>query len=379
MRTQIIIDLNYKSGSTLQFYDPTNTGNQYSSENNVSNASLVLNNSNAKGYKGFQLSSYADKPVSTLDGSYKLFDSKGIRAFVSSALSDAEGKFTSTQMLQLLYIGNADDEIYVTFNPFVNEYASLIRVDYCNADGTSVSASEYTNDSPTFAIGFEPFTLTPGEIITCMLRITFVEWNKPYKSVFVAGISTSAITSYSGSDLIDFTCSENLMDAQMQISPGIVEQYADVRVYDRDNRLHTLAVQDKLHADSNLSILAIDQEDNEHKLGTYRVDEWLVDANDSVVTIYCGDITKNIGKITMPPLEVADRSLHQMLSTGFQYIQNAAWIYIDSETEEYCKAVITPDSWTYKQNVKDYLHNVCTMGLLRIYWYIDKFIVARCY
>jgi hypothetical protein len=380
-------------------------------ESNVSNADNVLNNDELDGYKGFQLAGdYAAQP-SLLDGTYAFFDDSGYPGYLSGVLSaSARGFLLSSGYSNFLAIldgnslffdnnltrepsefayqfineitihvyikGKYPKQIYLTFDTTTNEYPVNFDIEYPN-----VWQAVRNNTSSVVTIPVrEDMEAEESPSWGNALILHFYDWCAPGKSFQLTRISANYGAIYSGADLISITCSENLLDAQMKIAPGIVEQYADISIYDRDGVLHELALQDELIGDHKAQITAIDDTTEvTYFLGSYTVASWDISSESSVVSATCRDPSYIFEKRDVPSIPIQDRSVDDMLNLAFGYAGNVSWQYIDEDTRLYCMKVVTPHSWFYAGTLLTMLKKICSLGMLRIYWSINKFIVARCY
>lgn len=93
------------------------------------------------------------------------------------------------------------------------------------------------------------------------------------------------------SDLIEFVCSENLTDTNVTITPGLCEQYADVKLYDRENYFHLKAMDNGLD-DAQVVIQLKDlSNDTVIELGSYIVNKWDIEGDNSIITAHCKDLS----------------------------------------------------------------------------------------
>lgn len=184
---------------------------------------------------------------------------------------------------------------------------------------------------------------------------------------------------FTSSQLISFTCSENIMDSDLSINPGICEQYANIEIYDRDDTIHTYAKKGLLHKDQSVTIISVDSNNNEFVLGDYVTEEWTVENNNSIVKITCRDTSYKFESIVISRATIKQRNVDDLLNILFTSVPNMTWIYLDDETKNYCKKVIIPNSWYKSNNLKTLLEYICNVGMLRIYYFNKTFFVGRCF
>lgn len=366
MRTQVTIKFKENTGTSLEFRDL-----ELPSASNVSKVKSILNNT-SRGARGFQLSKRRGEPVSTLDGSYGYFASDGYAGYLSSEICGATGSFSTALELDFYVAGNRPDYLYVVFDTVAQEYATRFML-----RSPSVTLSVSNNTSVICRLPVRSLNMpTTGEGIVMTLVIN--KWSKPYKSAKVTLISKNFVGVFVGSDLKSVACSENTLDEQMSLSPGIIAQYADISLYDRQGFIHRLAEEGALLQEADVAVEAVDDDGTTHALGTYLVSTWDVPATSSTVSVDCTDVTATLERLDVPQQPVEDRTLHDMLTLLFQYIRNASWMYYDDETEKYCKRIMTPDSWFKAESVYVLLNKICSLGMLRIYWQVNTYVVARC-
>ena len=366
MYPKVTIQLQKDSGTTFQV---TDEDIDEMSMSNVSNPSRVFS-AKTSGFQGFQLSENSSAPVSPMTGQYKLYSEDGYNGYVSSSISSADGTFTTSCRFYFHIGGNIPDKIFIIFDVDAQEWASTFKV----ISSGNVSYTVRNVENPLCVIPTAELNLTQGDENNAII-LNITHWNKAYKSAKISRIFTTFVGEFTGKNLIGFSCSENTLTAQLSIEPGIIEQFADIDIYDRDNLIHIMALNNALHENTNVNITIIN-EGKETSLGSYLTSEWDVNMDSQKVSVNCKDFTSTLDKINIPRQPIKDRNVDEMLSIAFSFI-NVPWDYIDSDTREYCEKIITPNSWFHASTAYDFLRKVCILGMLRIYWRIDKYIVAR--
>lgn len=336
---------------------------------NLSNAPYIAIPQNSNPLKkGFQLSPNSSTVVSPLNGRYTYFGSDGYPGFASKTLYGGSA-IDATVTFRINNV--VPTQLYITFDTASGEYAPSYYLSN-NQNAYVVNVSD--NNSVVSAVSITSMGLTPGAQVT--LHIT--SWSTLNKSIKVTNISgLSYIYEMYGSSLIDFKCSENLMDSQLSVEPGICEQYANITVYDRGNILRDRAMRGTLEDDAQVTLSSVDNS-VETILGTYFVSEWNVNSNSSNVIINCRDKSYIFSKINVARSTIATRSVHDLLVTLFAYATNISWQYKDVDTQTRCEQIVIPNSWWLASDLYTMLNKICAVGMLRIYWYIDRFIVGRC-
>ena len=322
---------------------------------NVSNPNDTIKTDFPRNFRGFQLSGTANV-LSALDGSYVFFGSAGFSGILTPP-SNLDYTF-------YVYFTDATPvDFFIVFDPLSGEYAKSIRVIAAR------NVYDYKNSSPFFHL------YIPDTRVTS-LEITIANWSVPGHSYKVTRIQYTPNYVFNSSSIIDFTCSENLMDSSLSISPGICEQYADITLYDRYNYVHALALAGRLNTANSVSVEIIDGEVT-YVLGTYVIADWDVENDDSVIKLHCRDKSYLFESTTVPGVNVAKRTLDYILSVLMNY-SGAAWTYLDADTALRCSGITVPNNFWKAGSLKNLLNAACSLGMLRIYWYADTFYIGRC-
>lgn len=358
MRVEVQIDFNKNQETVLSLGTPLPEGN------NVSHIEKILDNT-LTGYKAFLLTNNITNPTTKADGTVRLFDENGYPGFMSKTVG-------SNVVIPIVINGTAPDNLYIIFDAAYKEYATQFTITYQN------QTISYTNSSVYTRVSLTPFNIS-GTLQNATFTLTIQAWSRANASVKIMRVSVFPLAVYTGGDIIDIICSENAFDSQMTIQPGLCEQYADLKLYDRTNDLHYLAQAGKLLQDYSVSVNIIDTETEETTcIGSYVVSDWDINSNNSVVKVSCRDISYILSKLNFIPTVIRNRSVHDMLLTVFNQ-SKFNWRYIDDETRVYCENIVTPNSWFKEGDLATVLQKICYLGMLRIYWYQNMFIVMRCY
>ena len=185
------------------------------------------------------------------------------------------------------------------------------------------------------------------------------------------------IKNYDDNSILSLVCSENITDTNLTITPGICEQYAEIKIYDRDNYLHERAYGNKTD-DAKLECYCIDESNTEHLLGTYYASEWEVSGDDAVVRIKGRDKTYILDTVNIDALRRdGNKTLHQLITILFQNMHDYAWQYLDNETQTRCSSIVIPDCWYGSSTLREALDKICYLGMLRIFFSNDVFYVGR--
>ena len=162
----------------------------------------------------------------------------------------------------------------------------------------------------------------PGDIITYTIVINNASNFK------VTNISNNFNVVIGSNDIISSVNSENMMDTELNIQPGICEQYADIQIYDRTGIFHELALRELLSQDERISIYT----DNDILIGVYYVKEWSIENDNDIINITCRDNSYLFQKIDIKRSLIATRTLHDLLNILFSQATEVSWEYMDIET-----------------------------------------------
>lgn len=375
LEVEVSFALSNESQIITEYDHPNN-----SAGNNVTNKAYILTgeNYNYRGKRGFQFADKEGEWPAIADGSYQYFPDEGYRGFMSKALSDSEGFFEKPVQIGIAIKGKAPSYLFIQFDRVINLYATVIRI----SNNHNVSILTVNNKRALCYVDLSSLDL--NNVVTdktnnLILTLEFISVNKSYQSLRLTQISLTFKNNYTENELISCENSEQLFNSQMQISPGIVEQYADIQMYDRTGILHELAKKELLSSRQDVIVKVYDDENNEIILGIYRTDDWEVLADSNEVTVTCTDMTEQLDKRWADMSEIADRSVHDLLARAFKIAGVTTWQYIDEDTEEYCKSIVTPNSWYYGSTIKELLNKICQLGQICIYTYLGSYIIARCY
>lgn len=326
---------------------------------------------NAPGNKGFQLSPSKDVILSPLDGTHKFYPSEGYRGVLTRAYSASDCTFTTPPRLKFLARGQNLHSIYVTFDRACEEYARRLKV-------TVGSASEvFTNEQVSMQIPLSQLQTTGTDSLSISLEI--LEWSRPHACAKITQVSLEYNVVLTGSSLLSASWSEHTLNSQATVSPGLVEQFADISIYDRDNQIHKAHDNNLLRSNTAVVLEVVDDDDEIVDTFNYGAADWDVKNDSTIVNLSCRDLSNTFNKITVQSLSIATRTIHDFVSLLFSYAPSVAWRYDSSTTEQYCKGIKIPNSWLKERKLNELLNCVCSAALLRIYWSKSEFVVMRCW
>ena len=360
MRVQVYINFDEQAMSSADITTNLDVNNV----SDTNNLQLAISG----GYKGFQLSSSNTKTCS-LDGSYKLFSPKGYPGIMSKEMSNNKGGLKKGTDIVVNISGQMPRNLYITFDRACNEYATSMRV-YSGSISKTIN-----NDKVTCVIPLQDFTIEGQTSLD--LGIGFNAWSRPYASIKITRIATDFACIFPGKCLHSITWSEHSTDSKVSITPGIVEQYADISIYDRDGYIKYAHEYDLLSSASKLRIDTIDDDNLIIESSSFAVSDWDLSGVDDVVDIRCSDPTETFDKVDVESVFIKDRNVDDLLRLAFSYARNYTWRYIDQDTESYCKQLTVPNSWYTAKKLSAQLQNICKLAALRIYWSHEEFVVLR--
>lgn len=362
MRLQVAITLNSNAGARTEMRDLDVT-----SGINVSNPGEVVSMTTPKGFRGFQLSDDEGHIASRLNNGYKFFPDTGYSGYISQDITDAQGEI-DTVSFPFYVVGSGDVFLTILFDPLGENYAVNFEIrNYMDQQVAYV----YNNRRKSVSVTI-PAT---GMYFTLKVR----KWSKPYSSVIISRITAPQSLVFTGKDIESCEWSEASFDAQMTITPGIVEQYADIVIYDRDGNLHNYA-QDNDSGSSEHKVTVHSHDGDQSILqGAYIITSWDIPGDSSKIKLLCSDLSPSLDKINIKSFPVANRTVDDMLTFLFVRAGNLPWKYQNSDISSECKSIATPDSWFVPCTLLQLLNKICVLGLLRIYWDTNSFVVARCW
>ena len=183
---------------------------------------------------------------------------------------------------------------------------------------------------------------------------------------------------YSGIDLISVQCSDSAFDSNLSFSPGICEQYANIELYDRNKYLTNKILNEQFEQGvTQLIVKLVDETANEIVLNSFYIESWAVDMENGIVKIDGRDPSYLFDSIETKIYDVTDRTLHVWLTILFSAANNASFEYDENNTLNYCNSIMIPDSWCLQSKLQEMLQKICEIGILRIYWHINRFIITR--
>lgn len=197
------------------------------------------------------------------------------------------------------------------------------------------------------------------------------------KTRIVITFTDGVVANYDDNSILTFNCSENMTDSNLNVTPGVCEQYSEISLYDRSNFLHERAYEGKTD-DAKIECYFIDNEGTETILGTYYSSEWNIDGDNKVVKVKGRDKTYILDGVSIPGLDRnGTKTLHQLITLLFQNMHDYAWAYLDEDTRTRCNAISIPNCWFNTSSLRDILDKICYLGMLRIFFLNDIFYVGR--
>ena len=322
---------------------------------NVSNPEKVVSGY-ITGSRGFQVSP-DDVVLSNLSG-LPLFGDDGYPGILSRVLSDSDGNVNFSVRFQL--VGTLPKYIYIGFDSIVREYASEFSV----TNDTTGDTMYISGNTRTF-VHLNIATISSPRSSIFTLNIT--KWSKPNASIRLTTISVTPTIRLTTRDIKSASWSENKLDDNMELVPGVCEQYADIEFYDRDGVATFLAREDALIDKYKIELVIDDVVEN-----TYITQDWDVDTSNSIFTLRGTDYYYLFSKVKVEAQVVKDRSLVEMIRWIFGVVGVPFRLKNFSSGE-----LITPNSWFYTSTVGEILEKICNAFALRIYWLNDKYVVEE--
>lgn len=354
---KIVVEYVPGTGTSVESFDP---GGDIS---NVSNSSEIFNDTEYVGYKGFHLAEELGKYPSTCNGEYLYYPDEGYKGYCSSKLSDTDCYIGIDFNLQL---SNCPETIAIYFDSISNTYARTVQV--LNSENSN--SIIVNNRSSVCLIDITALNIKKSDTI---IYIKFQYLNRPNTNLKITKMAFEYIRTYTDDIIKDFKCSEQLLDTTFRINPGVLQQYAEISFKDKYGEFKDLAKRELLNDNLFVKIYI-----NDTLVGTYMTESWDIKANNTNVSLNCTDPCRLLDYINVTRVPVASRTVDDLLNMAFSYTEYT-FEYLDSDVEELCKKITNGTSWIYPSSLTDFLKKVCLLGMIRIYWYKDKFMVARCY
>ena len=366
MRMRVDLELTLTENTSIVINEATSTD-----QNNVSNLVRVETNehdASFRGFKGFQLATHMQDPESILNGAYALYPDEGYVGFMSLARSMPSGKFATAVILSFTFsFVDSLPQLCIVFDRACNQYAT----EFVLKNVTTDKEFEIKNNQHAVAI-LQPSSDFWQDEKTAELQLKIVRWSRPYANAKITAITTSYSHSYTGKDLIDIVSSDNMLDAQLTPSPGICEQYADIKVYDRDSALRSIR-------DVDTGIVRIynidDTNGTEELVATFTNISIEANETDAEVSITCADPSSTYENIDVPAIPIKTRTIHEMFVMAFNYAGNVAWRYYNNYARNIAEGSHVPNSWFYAGKLKEMLQKICTAAGMRIFWHVDAFVL----
>ena len=182
---------------------------------------------------------------------------------------------------------------------------------------------------------------------------------------------------YEDNSILSLVCSNNLTDSNLSITPGVCEQYTELKIYDRDNYLHDRASGNDT-MDAKVQCIWLDAYGTPYTLGTFYTSEWTIDGDNATVTIKGRDKTYILDTVSIPGLPRAGtKTLTNLISILFGHMHDYSWQFLDAETLYRCNRIILRDCWYLGATLRAALDKICYVGMLRVFFRNGKFYVGR--
>lgn len=352
MRTEIEISVQGVIKSNIQF-----SALKSSPQINKVNNEEITNPSNVGLSLPFQHSGTAEAIISSLNGLYKVLPEEGYPGYISKTVCDADGVF-ATPLPQVVF--STTSTIVVVY------FADGYPIDFTVKCGDIVDTYK-DNKEQVILFNYE----SAGEY-----TITVSKWSVGNSSLKISRIISLDQFVFTENDLIDFKCSENLLDSQVSIQPGICEQYADITIYDRYKLLYRYVVEYEHElTNSIVRLLVYDDNNNANVIGAYVITDYDISGQSSQVNLTCSDPSYKLEKIQIPAISPAKRTVADMINIIANY-GNIPIQYANTVVYTQCISIVTPNCWFKADNALNILNKICQLGMLRLYWYIDTFIIG---
>ena len=180
-------------------------------------------------------------------------------------------------------------------------------------------------------------------------------------------------------DLISFNCTENLKNANLDATTGLIVQSASVSFYDRKRLFYGLLISNSRDIFYHAIMYVYLNSTTNTPMDRYTIETVKLDnSTGSIVELECTDPSNVFNLFDISSLPVLDRTVEDLFNVIFAQV-NIPWDYLDKETEKRCKSIKVLNSY-FKSGttVKDAIDRVCQLALLNIFYRNGIFVVGRC-
>lgn len=337
MRLVVEIDL-VKGASSVTQKSTTSAGAQVSNEPVGTGV----------GFRGYHVAGVAGQWPSINDGTYKAYGSGGYPGWISKSLSAADGSIDITWSL---VFDAPTDVLVVSFDRVCQEWATQAVVTVGRQTQQLVNSS------------WKMFIQLNG---ATECSIQFTKWNKAFKNVKITQFSTETTETFSGPTITSASYSEQVWNAQFEISTGFVEQYADIEFRDVYNVLHAAADSNLLMDNARVRIYTIDENGTKQLAGTYLSDTWSVSGDSDEVSLACNDDSRSFDKYVLDVVQ-QNKSVAEILNSIFAAIPGVTFT-IPADLATYLNSCICADIYFRDTSAQEILDELCDRWMLRLYW-----------
>lgn len=176
-------------------------------------------------------------------------------------------------------------------------------------------------------------------------------------------------------EIISIEYSENILDSNLSVNPGICEQYANVSFKDSGKFIRNLALNNALEAyDTILSIHKIDN-GNDVVDAEFSVYDWDIDMCRESIKINGRDPSYQFNDISVSVSQLRNTNVYNLIVELFSYV-NYTYEF-EQYVQVYCKNMYLPNNFYKANTLYELLNKICQLALLRIYWYKNRFVIGR--
>ena len=166
--------------------------------------------------------------------------------------------------------------------------------------------------------------------------------------------------------------SHQLMDTSFDITPGVIEQYAQMVLKDKDKSIRNLAASGVLGKDMKVFVYIDDV-----LYQTYLTSTWDIQGQNSAITLNCNDPCKKLENVQIPTEGVANYTLWGLFSKAFT-AAGYRWDRANSQVSDILIYTTCKNTYIQFQDALTFLKKLCVVGFFRVYWNKDRFMIARC-
>ena len=354
----------------------------YSSLNGQADLSNLNADTKFNGKKGFHLSGgnvdeNGEVSGCLLDGTFTFYNktSASYKGYMGENLSGDDYTFSTPEYIEIKAknSGTYIKDIIIQFDSVANEYATeLYFSDALNEDGTYntkyTSAYKIQNNKTLFVHSFG----TNSTLRSIKLNIT--KWSKKNALVKITKIRTGYTGNYSYKNLQSVKWDNFKFAEENELTFGVSSNRATLEINDSADIIDELYAKNLILQNAVVNIYIDDI-----LQGSFYIDTKQNERGSDIWVFECVDALERIKDNIVPTLQL-DTSGNANLKTIISHVLNNTGITVEysEEASIACEEYKIPKAYINPyQTVYDVLLKVCQVGMLRMYFTVDKLRITR--